>query len=44
MQLYFWDLVIAQIGLKSRGLALMFAKSGLIQEEQVRQGTELRCT
>lgn len=34
MQLYFWDIVIARIGLKRRGLALLFAESGLIQEEQ----------
>ncbi|WFU74270.1 HEPN domain-containing protein [Bradyrhizobium sp. CB2312] len=29
MQLYFWDIVMARIGLKRRGLALLFAESGL---------------
>ncbi|MGP8191973.1 MAG: hypothetical protein ACLQLT_04960 [Methylovirgula sp.] len=34
LQLYFWDIVIHQIGLKSRGLAMMFVKSGMIEEER----------
>jgi len=36
MQLYFWDIVIHQIGLKPRGLALLFARSGLVDEEKNR--------
>jgi hypothetical protein len=36
MQLYFWDIVIHQIGLKPRGLALLFARSGLVDEEKSR--------
>jgi hypothetical protein len=37
MQLYFWDIVIHQIGLKSRELALAFARSGLVAEEKSRE-------
>ncbi|SHG73044.1 HEPN domain-containing protein [Bradyrhizobium erythrophlei] len=36
MQLYFWDIVIHEIGLKPRGLALLFARSGLVAEEKNR--------
>jgi hypothetical protein len=36
MQLYFWDIVIHQIGLRPRGLALLFARSGLVAEEKGR--------
>lgn len=36
MQLCFWDIVIHQLGLKPRGLALTFAKSGLVEEEKSR--------
>lgn len=34
MQLYFWDIVIHQIGLQSRYLALSLANSGLIEQER----------
>jgi len=34
LQLYFWDIVIHQIGLRPRGLAMMFAKSGMVEEEK----------
>jgi hypothetical protein len=33
LQLYFWDIVIYQIGLKCRGLARLFASSGMIEQE-----------
>jgi hypothetical protein len=36
MQLYFWDVVIHQIGLKPRGLALTFARSDVVAEEKNR--------
>jgi hypothetical protein len=36
LQLYFWDIVLHQIGLKPRGLALLLAKSGLVEEEKNR--------
>jgi hypothetical protein len=34
LQLYFWDLVIEQIGLKSRGLTLKLMESGVVEEEK----------
>ncbi|WP_050423483.1 HEPN domain-containing protein [Bradyrhizobium tropiciagri] len=36
LQLFFWDIVIEQIGLKSRGLALALVESGLIEQEKGR--------
>ncbi|MGQ0683499.1 hypothetical protein [Bradyrhizobium sp.] len=36
MQLYFWDIVIHQIGLRSRHLALSLTDSGLVEEEKRR--------
>ncbi len=35
LQLYFWDLVIEQVGLKSRGLALKLVESGIVEEERM---------
>lgn len=34
LQLYFWDIVIDQVGLKPRQLSLMFVQSGLIENER----------
>jgi hypothetical protein len=34
MQLYFWDIVVHQIGLKPRGLAKMFVSSGMVEVER----------
>lgn len=34
MQLYFWDIVVYQIGLKHRHLAKLFADSGMIESEK----------
>ncbi len=36
MQLYFWDIVISQIGLRTRQLALALVDSGLVADERVR--------
>jgi hypothetical protein len=36
LQLYFWDIVIHQIRLKPRGLALILVNSGLIEQERNR--------
>ena len=33
LQLYFWDIVMHQIGLKCRSLARLFASSGMIEQE-----------
>jgi hypothetical protein len=33
LQLYFWDIVMFQIGLKCRSLARLFASSGMIEQE-----------
>ena len=33
LQLYFWDIVMFQIGLKCRGLTKLFACSGMIEQE-----------
>jgi len=39
LQLYFWDIVIFQIGLKSRDLAMALAKSGMVEEEQQKKAS-----
>ena len=36
LHLYFWDIVIHQIGLRPRGLALLLANSGLVEAERNR--------
>lgn len=33
LQLYFWDIVVHQIGLRSRGLARLLVTSGIVEEE-----------
>jgi hypothetical protein len=38
MQLYFWDIVIHQIGLKSKQLSMMLIGSGVVEQEKTAYG------